>query len=195
MKKTGFKATVASGIEAANSTGGQIMPPVMGAAAFIMAQLLGSLMPISWWRQPSRPSFTTLALYFMIDFLALRDGIKAIPKEDMPDVEKGVQRTGSPPHSAGRHCLGHHGGVYHLYLRPLGHGSRCDHEHVPQGHADGHQGNIECNGFRSQRGCGHSHPCAVAGIIVGMVVHTGLGLNLPAWSSSWAKIPCSSSFF
>jgi len=41
MKKTGYKPEVAGGIEAAASTGGQIMPPVMGATAFIMAAILG----------------------------------------------------------------------------------------------------------------------------------------------------------
>lgn len=41
MKKTGFKPAFAAGVEAAASTGGQIMPPVMGSAAFLMAEFLG----------------------------------------------------------------------------------------------------------------------------------------------------------
>src|SRR3546814_9954995 len=41
MKRTGFKAPFAAGVEAVASTGGQIMPPIMGAAAFVMAEFLG----------------------------------------------------------------------------------------------------------------------------------------------------------
>jgi len=41
MKRLGFQAPMAAAIEAVASTGGQIMPPVMGAAAFVMAEFLG----------------------------------------------------------------------------------------------------------------------------------------------------------
>ena len=42
MKKSGFRAEFAAAVETAASSGGQLMPPVMGAAAFIMADYLGS---------------------------------------------------------------------------------------------------------------------------------------------------------
>src|SRR3989338_8459006 len=42
MKRTGFKPEAAAAIEAVASTGGQIMPPIMGAAAFVMAEFLGA---------------------------------------------------------------------------------------------------------------------------------------------------------
>ncbi len=41
MKRTGFKPEFAGAVEAVASTGGQIMPPIMGAAAFVMAEFLG----------------------------------------------------------------------------------------------------------------------------------------------------------
>jgi TRAP-type uncharacterized transport system fused permease subunit len=41
MKKTGYKPEFAGAVEAASSTGGQIMPPIMGAAAFLMAEYMG----------------------------------------------------------------------------------------------------------------------------------------------------------
>ena len=49
MKRTGFKPEAAAAIEAVASTGGQIMPPIMGAAAFVMAEFLGvSYAPSCW---------------------------------------------------------------------------------------------------------------------------------------------------
>ena len=41
MKKLGYKKEFAGGVEAAASTGGQIMPPIMGAAAFLMVEFIG----------------------------------------------------------------------------------------------------------------------------------------------------------
>lgn len=59
MKQSGYKSNFAGAIVAAASTGGQVMPPVMGAAAFIMAQFWGLLIGISWWRQPFPLRFTS----------------------------------------------------------------------------------------------------------------------------------------
>ena len=42
MKKTGYEGEFAGAVEAASSTGGQIMPPIMGAAAFLMAEMVGT---------------------------------------------------------------------------------------------------------------------------------------------------------
>lgn len=88
MKRIGFKPHVAGAIEAVNSTGGQIMPPVMGAAAFIMAEILGipyikiciaALVPAILYY---------IACYFMIDFEALRSGIKGLPREELPKIKE-----------------------------------------------------------------------------------------------------------
>ena len=48
MKSNGFRAQFAGGVEAASSTGGQLMPPIMGAGAFIMAVILYSLLQYSY---------------------------------------------------------------------------------------------------------------------------------------------------
>ena len=86
MKKVGYPAHFAGAVEAAASTGGQIMPPVMGAAAFVMAQFLG----ISYW-SIGVAAVIPACLYFfsvfaMVHFRAGREGIEGIPKKDLPKV-------------------------------------------------------------------------------------------------------------
>ena len=89
MKRTGFKPPFACAVEAAASTGGQIMPPVMGAAAFVMAEFLG--MPyITICLYAMIPAFLYyLSLFMSIHFEAGRMGLKGIPKEELPSL-KGV---------------------------------------------------------------------------------------------------------
>lgn len=86
MKSIGLKPTFAGAVEAAASTGGMIMPPIMGAAAFIMAGFLG----ISYTTviiAAIIPSFLYyLALVFAIDLEAKKMGLKGISKENIPNV-------------------------------------------------------------------------------------------------------------
>jgi TRAP transporter 4TM/12TM fusion protein len=78
MKKSGYSASSAGAIEAVASTGGQIMPPVMGAAAFIMADTIG----VPYWEVVKAafiPAFLYyVALYFMVDFEAAKTRIKGV---------------------------------------------------------------------------------------------------------------------
>jgi TRAP transporter 4TM/12TM fusion protein len=85
MKKTGYKNEVAGAIEAVGSTGGQIMPPVMGAAAFIMADYLK--MPyVQVAIAAAIPAcLYYLALFFMVDLEAAKNKLKGLPKEDLPN--------------------------------------------------------------------------------------------------------------
>src|SRR6056297_1523614 len=86
MKSVGYPAHFAGAVEAASSTGGQIMPPVMGAAAFVMAQFLG----ISYWTIVVSAAIPALLYFFsiftMVHFRAGREGIKGIPEEKLPKV-------------------------------------------------------------------------------------------------------------
>jgi len=88
MVKQGFRPHVAAAIEATASTGGQIMPPVMGASAFVMAEVLRigygqvclhALIPAVLFY---------FALFFSVDFEALRTGLKGLPKESLPSLKK-----------------------------------------------------------------------------------------------------------
>ena len=86
MKKTGFSAPVAAAVEAVTSTGGQLMPPVMGAAAFIMADYLG--IPYA---KVAKAAVLPAVLYYVslyaiIHFYALRSGLKGLPREQLPKL-------------------------------------------------------------------------------------------------------------
>lgn len=88
MKKTGYKDYFAGAVEAVASTGGQIMPPVMGATAFIMAEMTG--IPYS---QICLAALLPAALFFfsvfvMIDLEAVKLGLKGMPTDRVPDIKK-----------------------------------------------------------------------------------------------------------
>ena len=88
MKRCGYKPEFAAAVEAAASTGGQIMPPIMGAAAFLMTEYTG--MPYS---QIAIAAILPAVLYFtgifmMIHFEAKKLGLKGLPKEAIPNFFK-----------------------------------------------------------------------------------------------------------
>jgi TRAP-type uncharacterized transport system fused permease subunit len=84
MKKVGYRAQFAGAVEAAASTGGQLMPPIMGAAAFIMAEFLGipyvkiALCAVL----PSVLHF--YAVGCMVHFEAMKNGLHGLPRETLP---------------------------------------------------------------------------------------------------------------
>ena len=87
MKRTGLSAHRAAGIEAIASTGGQLMPPIMGVAAFIMAELLG--MPYAQIALAGLiPALAFyLALLLVVDLGARRDGIRALTAAEVADTD------------------------------------------------------------------------------------------------------------
>ncbi len=94
MKRCGYKPEFAAAVEAAASTGGQIMPPIMGAAAFLMTEYTG--MPYS---QIAIAAILPAVLYFtgifmMIHFEAKKLGLKGLPKESIPNFFKLVISKG-----------------------------------------------------------------------------------------------------
>lgn len=84
MKKTGFKPEAAAAIEAVASTGGQIMPPIMGAAAFVMAEFLGASYTSIMIAAAIPALFYYGALFAAIHFNAVRSGLKGLPREELP---------------------------------------------------------------------------------------------------------------
>ena len=85
MKKTGYKAEFAGAVEAAASTGGQIMPPIMGAAAFLMAEYMD--LP---YMQVAVKAILPAVLYFTGIFIAVhleakRLGLRGIDKKELPN--------------------------------------------------------------------------------------------------------------
>ena len=85
MKRVGYRPQSSAAIEAAASTGGQIMPPVMGAGAFIMAEVTGipyteimvaALIPAILY---------FISIYFMVDNEAQRAGMRGLPRDELPE--------------------------------------------------------------------------------------------------------------
>ena len=88
MKKTGYKPEFAGAVEAAASTGGQIMPPIMGAAAFLMAEFTGEPYGTIAMRAilPAVLYFT--GIYIAVHLEAKKLGLKGIPREQLPRVRQ-----------------------------------------------------------------------------------------------------------
>jgi TRAP-type uncharacterized transport system fused permease subunit len=88
MKRVGYSPTFAAGVEAAASTGGQLMPPIMGAAAFIMAEFLG-VPYIKIALCAILPSFLHFfAVGWMVHLEAKKNGLLGIPRHMLPNVWK-----------------------------------------------------------------------------------------------------------
>ena len=84
MKKVGYPAKIAAATEVAASTNGQLMPPIMGAAAFIIAEYLG-LPYLDVVKAAAIPAFVSyFALFYIAHLEASRLGMKGLPKSDIP---------------------------------------------------------------------------------------------------------------
>jgi len=86
MKRSGFPPHFAAGVEATASTGGQIMPPVMGAAAFVMAEFLGVSygQVIIWALIPAILYY--VACFAAVHFEAKRRGLVGLPRSELPKM-------------------------------------------------------------------------------------------------------------
>ena len=93
MKKTGYRPEFAGAVEAAASTGGQIMPPIMGAAAFLMAEYMG--IPYG---QVALKAILPAVLYFTGIYIAVhleakKLGLKGIPRNELPRLRELLPRV------------------------------------------------------------------------------------------------------
>jgi TRAP transporter 4TM/12TM fusion protein len=178
MKCVGYRPHFAGAVEAVASTGGQIMPPVMGAAAFIMAEFLG----ISY-KQVCIAALIPSVLYYLalwanVHLEALKLGLKGIAKEDLPSASKEFKESG--------HLLIPIVLLVYLLFADYTPSFACFYSIVAL---------VVCSFMRKHtrlnllsliksldsgaRGAvGVAIACAVVGIIVGVVSITGLGLQL-----------------
>lgn len=86
MKKSGYPAHYAASIEACSSTGGVLMPPVMGVVAFVMAGFLG-IPYITVVKAAIVPAILYyIALFAQADFFAAKKGIKGVPRAELPSL-------------------------------------------------------------------------------------------------------------
>jgi TRAP transporter 4TM/12TM fusion protein len=93
MKRAGYPAPQAAAVEAVASTGGQIMPPVMGAAAFLIAEYLG--IPYA---EVALAALVPAALYYVtlfiqVDLLAARNGIRGLARAELPRLGPVMRRS------------------------------------------------------------------------------------------------------
>jgi TRAP transporter 4TM/12TM fusion protein len=94
MKRTGFRPPFAAAVEAVASTGGQIMPPVMGAAAFVMAEFLSvSYATVALWAAIPAVLYY-VAVFFAVHFEAKRFGLLGVPKSQLPKLGRVMRDRG-----------------------------------------------------------------------------------------------------
>ena len=94
MKRIGYRPAFAGAVEAVSSTGGQIMPPIMGAAAFVMAEFLGvSFLTVAGYALIPAVLFY-VAVFMAIHFEAKRVGLRGLPRAELPDVGQVMRERG-----------------------------------------------------------------------------------------------------
>ncbi|MDV6376888.1 TRAP transporter permease [Sporosarcina sp. GW1-11] len=178
MKKLGYRKEFAGGVEAAASTGGQIMPPIMGAAAFLMVEFIGG---VTYWEIAKAAAIPAL-LYFtgiwiMTHFEAKRVGLQGMDASQIPNRKETLKKiylllpivgiivfllAGIPTMKAA--LLGI---VLTIVVSSFSKDTRIGIRDMIQALVDG-----------ARTALAVAAATACAGIIVGVVVKTGLGLSL-----------------
>jgi TRAP transporter 4TM/12TM fusion protein len=92
MKRTGFKASYAGAIEACASTGAVLAPPVMGATAFVIAQFLNVSYAEVAVAAAIPAGLYYLALFMQVDAYAARNGLKGLPRRELPKVWETIKQ-------------------------------------------------------------------------------------------------------
>lgn len=178
MKKSGLNPAFAGSVEAVASTGGQIMPPVMGAAAFILAQIIG----VSYWEVAIAAALPAclyyVALFFAIDFEAVKKGLRGLTKAELPDVKTGLKIrahllvpllimiyyiiSGSvTPVTAAFRAI-----VATFLISFLRKATMMGPERL-----------LSALEKAGKEAVNVAIPCAVAGVVIGVMIHSGLGLK------------------
>ncbi|BCV25459.1 C4-dicarboxylate ABC transporter [Gelria sp. Kuro-4] len=178
MKSLGYRPEFAGAVEAAASTGGQLMPPIMGAAAFLMAEFIG--IP---YIQVVKAAVIPAVLYFTgiwigVHLEAQKLGLKGIPREQLPRIgrlllERGhlaipliaiiyLLVSGRTPMRAALWAI-----LLAILASLLRRSTRISLRDVIDGLEQG-----------ARSALGVVIACATAGVIIGVVTKTGLGLKL-----------------
>ena len=178
MKKLGYDKEFAGGVEAAGSTGGQIMPPIMGAAAFLMAEFMGVpyLDVVKAAVIPALLYYT--GIWISVHLEAKRKGLKGIPRHELPKLkevffDRGhlalplivilfLLVEGATPTKAALWGI-----VIAIVASSLRKSTRMKPIQLVEGLENGAKGVL-----------GVLVACATAGIIIGVVTKTGVGLKL-----------------
>lgn len=203
MKKLGYSPEEAGGVEAAASTGGQILPPVMGAGAFLMAEYTGvpyaDIVRLSI--LPAILYFSTV--YLFVDLIALKRNMVGMPRSQLPRV-RDVLREGwyylvplgilvyfllinVSPNRVGFIAIvailavsALRWAIRRWLLKPVADQTQPARQSVAQDTVSGVRGFIDAFRVGALNAVPVSVACAVAGIVVGIITLTGLGLKFSA---------------
>jgi TRAP transporter 4TM/12TM fusion protein len=94
MKRSGFRPAFAAAVESVASTGGQIMPPIMGAAAFVMAEFLAvSYFQVTLWAAIPAVLYY-VAVFFAVHFESKRVGLLGLPRSEIPRLGTVMRERG-----------------------------------------------------------------------------------------------------
>lgn len=178
MKNLGYKPEFAAAVEAAASTGGQIMPPIMGAAAFLMAESLG--IP---YMDVAKAAIIPALLYFsgifiMVHFEAKKIGLRGLSKSELPNVwhvlkDRGhlilpliaiiyFLARGSTPIKAAIYGI-----IFSILASVIKKSTRMNFRDF-----------VDALEIGARNILSVAIACAMAGIIIGVVTLTGLGLKM-----------------
>ncbi len=178
MKRIGFEPHVAGAVEATASSGGALMPPVMGAAAFVMAEFLG-VPYISVCKAALIPAILYyFAIFAVVHFYALKIGIRGLPDEEIPRIRDifrkrwmftvplllliGVMILGYSPRVAVLYSL-----LATVVMSWFRKETRMSPSKILQALADTGTGSVMVGAA-----------CAIAGIVIGVVLLTGMGTKI-----------------
>ena len=182
MKEVGYKPYFAGAVEATASTGGQIMPPVMGAAAFIMAEFTG----IPYIKIIASAAIPAVLYYVavgtMVHLEAKKLGLKGIPKEKLPKIGNVMKDRGYLLIPLGTIVFFLVKGYTPLFSAfwsivvsvVIAIGASI----VKKNHSFSIKIFISALDAGARNAIGVAAACAAAGIIVGVVTLTGLGLSV-----------------
>lgn len=189
MKKSGFEANFAAGVEATASTGGLIMPPMMGAGAFVMAELLGISYGTIMIAAVIPALLYYFSLYLAIDFYSAKNGIGRVEEIDIADVKRRIKLyahtiiplaffiisvvAGYSVFRSAIICI-----IATPIVAALRKETRMSFKSILDGVA---------NGMKSTVSLGAA--CACAGIIVGVISLTGFGFSFAELLGLFKDIP------
>jgi TRAP transporter 4TM/12TM fusion protein len=179
MKRTGFRPHFAAGVEAVASTGGQIMPPIMGAAAFVMAEFMSvSYLQVTIWAAIPALLYY-VACFSAVHFEAKRAGIHGVPRSELPRLGGVLRERGHlfipiltilfvlySGYSAPMAAL-----IGTLACFPVAALRASTRQYVRIGNI------IEAMIDGAKNALGVALACACAGVIIGVVTITGLGIT------------------
>ena len=94
MKKTGYSKEFAGAVEATASVGGQLLPPIMGAAAFVMAETLGVKYPVIIKAAVLPALIYYLGIIIQVQMRATKDNLHGIPKDQLPKIGQVMKERG-----------------------------------------------------------------------------------------------------